>query len=74
LKTEFLGDVKLDKIGIVADSEASSGIGIVAKTEVRLDKDTIRGTIVAEDIIPKADCSITVVKTRRDVLKEVFDT
>jgi len=73
LKTEFPGDVKLDKIGIIADSEASSGIGIMSETEVRLDKNAISHTIVTEDIIPKANRRITVVETRRDVLKEVFD-
>ena len=74
MNTEFLGDIKLYKIGIVSDSEASSGIGIVAEIEVRLNKNAISRTIVTEDIIPKANCRITVVVTRRDILKEVFDS
>ena len=38
VETEFSGDIILDKICIITNSEASSGIGIVAETEVRLDK------------------------------------
>ena len=73
-ETEFPGDIILDKICIIANSEASSGIGIVAETEVRLNKNAIRRTMVTEDTVLKSNCSITVVGTWGDVLEKFFDT
>ena len=74
LETEFPGDIILDKLCIITNSEASSGIGVMAETEIWLYKNTIRRTMVTEDIVLKSNCSVTVVGTWRDVLEKLFDT
>ena len=73
LKTEFPGDIVLDKICIISNSEASSGVGVAAKTEVRLNKNAIRCTVITEDIVPKTNSNITVVVTGRDVFMKFAD-
>ena len=74
LETKFPGYIILDKIGIIPNSEASSGIGVAAKTEIRLNKNAIRRTVVTEDIVPKSNSSITVVVAWWDVLMKFSES
>ena len=72
LETEFYGDIILDKIGVITNSEASSDIDVMAKIEVGLDKYAVSCTMLAEDIIPKANCSSAAIGTRRNMPQKFF--
>ena len=55
--TKFAGDIKLDKVGIIANCKACGCIGLKAKAKIGLDKDAVIGAMDAEGIIPGSNCS-----------------